>query len=42
MAKPAGEKVPKQMEGKFEEITRLTDDQYLLGNPLQSSRIFAV
>ncbi|OYD95169.1 hypothetical protein CDG77_10625 [Nostoc sp. 'Peltigera membranacea cyanobiont' 213] len=23
--KPVGEKVPKQMEGKFEEITRLTD-----------------
>ena len=25
MAKPAGEKVPKQMQGKFEEITNLTD-----------------
>ena len=32
MAQPAGEKVPKQMQGKFEEITRLTDafcSQYL-------------
>jgi len=25
MTKPAGEKVPKQMQGKFDEITRLTD-----------------
>ena len=25
MAKPAGEKVPKQMQGKFEEIANLTD-----------------
>ncbi len=32
MTKPAGEKVPKQMQSKFEEITALTDafcDQYL-------------
>jgi hypothetical protein len=32
MAKPAGEKVPKQMQAKFEEITNLTDafcSQYL-------------
>jgi Domain of unknown function (DUF6398) len=25
MSKPAGEKVPQQMQGKFEEITKLTD-----------------
>jgi Domain of unknown function (DUF6398) len=25
MAKPAGEKVPQQMQGKFDEITKLTD-----------------
>ena len=25
MTKPAGEKVPKQMQSKFEEITALTD-----------------
>jgi len=25
MTKPVGEKVPKQMQGKFEEITALTD-----------------
>ncbi|BAT56858.1 hypothetical protein NOS3756_58700 (plasmid) [Nostoc sp. NIES-3756] len=41
MSKPAGEKVPKQMEGKFEEITRLTDafcSQYLNAEYAQMSR----
>ena len=41
MAKPAGEKVPQQMQGKFDEITKLTDafcSQYLDTEYLELSR----
>ncbi|MHC5598000.1 MAG: DUF6398 domain-containing protein [Nostoc sp.] len=44
MAKPVGEKVPKQMEGKFEEITRLTDafcSQHLNAEYAEMSRQLA-
>lgn len=44
MAKPVGEKVPKQMQGKFEEITRLTDafcSQHLNAEYAEMSRQLA-
>jgi hypothetical protein len=44
MAKPAGEKVPKQMQAKFEEITHLTDafcSQYLNTEYAEMSRQLA-
>ncbi len=44
MAKPAGEKVPKQMQAKFEEITNLTDafcSQHLNAEYAQISRQLA-
>jgi len=44
MAKPAGEKVPQQMQAKFEEITNLTDafcSQYLNAEYAQMSRQLA-
>jgi hypothetical protein len=44
MAKPAGEKVPQQMQGKFEEITRLTDafcSQHLNAEYAEMSRQLA-
>ena len=44
MAKPAGEKVPKQMQAKFEEITHLTDafcSQYLNSEYAEMSRQLA-
>lgn len=44
MAKPAGEKVPKQMQQKFEDIVRLTDDfceKYLNDEYTEMSRQLA-
>ncbi len=44
MASPAGEKVPKQMQGKFEEIIQLTDafcSQYLNAEYAEMSRQLA-
>ncbi|QLE41825.1 hypothetical protein FD723_16310 [Nostoc sp. C052] len=44
MAKPLGEKVPKQMQGKFEEITHLTDafcSQHLNAEYAEMSRQLA-
>ena len=44
MAKPAGDKVPKQMQDKFEEITNLTDafcSQYLNAEYTEMSRQLA-
>jgi hypothetical protein len=44
MARPAGEKVPKQMQDKFEEITNLTDafcSQYLNAEYTEMSRQLA-